>query len=79
MFFVPDLKRGFRGLAHPASLAPFSEETLGPVTPYFPYAVLVANMFTQLACVSGVNQLSSVRPLNLCPYLLPTYAHATHY
>ncbi|KAI0716000.1 UAA transporter family-domain-containing protein [Cerioporus squamosus] len=59
LFFTSDLKRGFRGLANPASIAPFSEEALGSFAPYIPYAVLVANMFTQLACVSGVNQLSS--------------------
>ncbi|RPD64339.1 UAA-domain-containing protein [Lentinus tigrinus ALCF2SS1-7] len=59
LLFTSDLKRGFRGLASPASIAPFSKEALGGFTPYIPYAVLVANMFTQLACVSGVNQLSS--------------------
>ncbi|KAI0731225.1 UAA-domain-containing protein [Earliella scabrosa] len=59
LFFVSDLKRGFRGLSSPASLAPFSVEALGSLAPYVPYAVLVANMFTQLACVSGVNQLTS--------------------
>ncbi|RDX54328.1 UAA transporter [Lentinus brumalis] len=59
LFFTSDLKRGFRGLANPASIAPFSEEALGSFAPYIPHAVLVANMFTQLACVSGVNQLSS--------------------
>ncbi|KAI1796586.1 UAA-domain-containing protein [Ganoderma leucocontextum] len=59
LFFVSDLKRGFRGLAQPASLAPFTEDALGSLAPYVPYAVLAANMITQLACVSGVNQLSS--------------------
>ncbi|KAI0741443.1 UAA transporter [Daedaleopsis nitida] len=59
LFFVSDLKRGFRGLSSPATLAPFSGEALGGLVPYVPYAVLVANMFTQLACVSGVNQLTS--------------------
>lgn len=59
LFFVSDLKRGLRGLAKPASLAPFTEDSLGSFAPYVPYAVLAANMVTQLACVSGVNQLSS--------------------
>ncbi|KAM5532880.1 hypothetical protein V8D89_013432 [Ganoderma adspersum] len=59
LLFVSDLKRGFRGLAEPASLAPFTEDALGSLAPYVPYAVLVANMITQLACVSGVNQLSA--------------------
>ncbi|PIL25026.1 transporter [Ganoderma sinense ZZ0214-1] len=59
VFFVSDLKRGFRGLAQPTSLAPFTEDALGSFAPYLPYAVLVANMITQLACVSGVNQLSA--------------------
>ena len=58
---MSDLERGFRGLAQPASLAPFNEHTLGSLAPYVPYAVLAANMITQLACVSGVNQLSAVR------------------
>ncbi|TBU30709.1 UAA-domain-containing protein [Dichomitus squalens] len=59
LLFVSDLKRGFRGLAKPASLAPFREDVLGSFAPIVPHAVLAANMATQLACVSGVNQLSS--------------------
>lgn len=70
LLFVSDLKRGFRGLAEPASLAPFTEDSLGSFAPYVPYAVLVANMITQLACVSGVNQLSAVRP-SIPPPLSP--------
>ncbi|KAH9935882.1 UAA-domain-containing protein [Epithele typhae] len=59
LFFISDLKRGFQGLAQPVSIAPFPKESLGSFTPWIPYAVLGANMFTQLACVSGVNQLSA--------------------
>jgi hypothetical protein len=29
---------------------------------YVPYAVLAANLATQAVCVTGVNQLTSVRP-----------------
>ena len=71
LLFVSDLKRGFRGLAEPASLAPFTEDALGSFAPYVPYAVLVANMITQLACVSGVNQLSAVRSSPLLSRSLP--------
>ena len=63
LFFTGDLKRGFQGLAHPASIDPFSKDSLGIFAPYIPHVVLGANMLTQLACVSGVNQLSSVRPV----------------
>ncbi|KAH9852102.1 UAA transporter family-domain-containing protein [Lenzites betulinus] len=59
LFFIPDLKRGFNGLAHPATLSTHSLETYGPLARAAPYAVLGANMLTQLACVSGVNQLTS--------------------
>ena len=44
---------------------------MGAFAPYIPHAVLGANMLTQLACVSGVNQLSSVRPV----YTLLRSAH----
>ncbi|KAI0763779.1 UAA transporter family-domain-containing protein [Trametes elegans] len=59
LFFVPDLKRGFRGLSDPSTLSPVSLAALGRAAPAVPYAILGANMLTQLACVSGVNQLTS--------------------
>ena len=60
LFFIPDLKRGFSGLANRRSPPPFHDSAVGGFAPYVPYVVLVANMVTQLACVSGVNQLSAV-------------------
>ncbi|KAI0819661.1 UAA transporter [Trametes gibbosa] len=59
LFFIPDLQRGFSGLADPTTLSAHSLETFGPLARAAPYAVLGANMLTQLACVSGVNQLTS--------------------
>ncbi|KAI0629221.1 UAA transporter [Trametes polyzona] len=59
LFFIPDLKRGFGGLADPTTLSARSLERFGVLAPALPYAILGANMLTQLACVSGVNQLTS--------------------
>ncbi|KAI0675468.1 UAA transporter [Trametes maxima] len=59
LFFIPDLKRGFVGLADPTTLSPESLQTFGRFSALVPYAILGANMLTQLACVSGVNQLTS--------------------
>ncbi|OJT09814.1 UDP-xylose and UDP-N-acetylglucosamine transporter [Trametes pubescens] len=59
LFFIPDLKRGFGGLADPSTLSAASLERLGALSGAVPYVILGANMLTQLACVSGVNQLTS--------------------
>ncbi|KAI0641886.1 UAA transporter [Trametes meyenii] len=59
LFFIPDLKRGFFGLADPTTLSPESLQRFGRFSALIPYAILGANMLTQLACVSGVNQLTS--------------------
>ncbi|KAI8996380.1 UAA transporter [Trametes punicea] len=59
LFFIPDLKRGFGGLSDPTRLSPESLNTFGRFSSIVPYAILGANMLTQLACVSGVNQLTS--------------------
>ncbi|GBE86515.1 UDP-N-acetylglucosamine transporter YEA4 [Sparassis crispa] len=55
LFLIPDVKYGYQTLSTaPASLTPAS--ILASATPYL---VLMANLFTQLVCVSGVNQLTS--------------------
>ncbi|KAI0372810.1 UAA transporter [Pilatotrama ljubarskyi] len=59
LFFIPDLKRGFSGLSDPTTLSLESRQTFGSLSSLVPYAILGANMLTQLACVSGVNQLTS--------------------
>ncbi|KAI0352296.1 UAA transporter [Trametes cingulata] len=59
IFFIPDLKRGFGGLSDPTTLSLESRQTFGSLLGLVPYAILGANMLTQLACVSGVNQLTS--------------------
>ncbi|KAI0331479.1 UAA-domain-containing protein [Cubamyces sp. BRFM 1775] len=59
LLFIPDLKRGFGGLSDPRTLSPETLKTFGSLSGIIPYAILGANMLTQLACVSGVNQLTS--------------------
>ncbi|KAI0653434.1 UAA transporter family-domain-containing protein [Cubamyces menziesii] len=59
LLFIPDLKRGFGGLSDPRTLSPETLSTFGSLSSIIPYAILGANMLTQLACVSGVNQLTS--------------------
>ena len=36
-----------------------------------PYMMLALNLLSQLICVAGVNQLSSVRTFFFCSFLLP--------
>jgi len=47
LFLIPDIKQGLGNLSQP------STNFLGP------YAIMAANLITQLVCVSGVNKLSS--------------------
>lgn len=77
LLFIPDLKRGFAGLAGPSTLSAQSLERFGALSSAVPYAILGANMLTQLACVSGVNQLSSVSPPHSPSYVrFPVLTHA---
>lgn len=59
------VQRGFVGLGRPAKKSPglggagvTSSKGMG----VHPYTILAFNLISQLICVSGVNQLSSVRP-----------------
>lgn len=72
LFFIPDIKKGFAGLA-PSSdpTTVFAQRSL--LNTLTPYLVLLANLFTQLLCVSGVNQLTSVRPIS---FVLEFVTHA---
>ncbi|KAI9064142.1 UAA transporter [Trametes sanguinea] len=59
LFFIRDLKRGFGGLSDPTRLSQESLQALGGFSNVIPYAIFGANLLTQLACASGVNQLTS--------------------
>ncbi|KAH9946542.1 UAA-domain-containing protein, partial [Amylocystis lapponica] len=52
LFLVPDVARGFRSLSG-------GPDPAAPAASLAPHLVLAANLVTQLACVSGVNQLTS--------------------
>ncbi|CDO77659.1 hypothetical protein BN946_scf184969.g10 [Trametes cinnabarina] len=59
LFFIPDLQRGFGGLSDPTRLSSASSNTFGKASGLVPFAIFGANLLTQLACASGVNQLTS--------------------
>lgn len=74
LLFIPHIQDGFRSL-HEASSAsslvipdfvddtsPLSLIPTYDLTFFIPYLILTGNLLTQLVCVSGVNQLTSVRP-----------------
>lgn len=67
-FLGPHVKYGFRSL-HAATTKQQSLTTstglLGYTSTYFPYISLAANLITQLICVTGVNQLTSVSPISI--------------
>ncbi|OBZ66479.1 UDP-N-acetylglucosamine transporter YEA4, partial [Grifola frondosa] len=58
LFFIPDVKRGIQSLSAPSS-TPHASGIPSVLSFIVPYLVLAANLVTQLACVSGVNQLTS--------------------
>lgn len=55
MFFISDVIRGFHA---------FSSSNIGVYGIPGPFLILPMNLVTQLLCVSGVNQLTSVRALD---------------
>ncbi|KAI0953812.1 hypothetical protein AcV7_007234 [Taiwanofungus camphoratus] len=61
LFLIPEIKHGFRSLSTEATPSPVSVNNSVPLfaSPIIPYIVLLANLITQLICVSGVNQLTS--------------------
>ena len=64
-FLRRDIKQGFSSLSSPQS-------TTSTVTSFM---ILAGNLITQLACVSGVNRLTSVRETILYLILWDTYIH----
>jgi hypothetical protein len=60
--FMPmSVRRGFVGLSRPSKINfDGAAVTSSSSSAIHPYAVLALNLVTQLICVSGVNQLSSV-------------------
>jgi solute carrier family 35 (UDP-xylose/UDP-N-acetylglucosamine transporter), member B4 len=66
-FLARDIKQGFSSLSSPQSTT-----TTSTVTSFM---ILAANLITQLACVSGVNSLTSVRETILYSILWETYFH----
>ncbi|TFK70528.1 UAA transporter [Pluteus cervinus] len=54
LFLVSDIKQGLSSLHKSPSTSPTSQAST-----YLPYLILGGNLLTQLACVSGVNRLSS--------------------
>ena len=52
------VRRGFVGLSRPKAYG--SGGALAGASSIRPYAMLALNLLTQLICVAGVNQLSSV-------------------
>lgn len=62
-FLGRDIKQGLSSLSSPQS-------TTSTVTSFM---ILLGNLITQLACVSGVNRLTSVRETILYFILLDTY------
>ena len=60
-FMPKSVRRGFVGLSRPRSQWQGHGDALTIGPSFHPYTILALNMLTQLICVSGVNQLSSVR------------------
>ena len=57
---MKDVKRGFQSLSTPPSTTPIYPRLGWDLDQWKEYAVLGANLGTQMVCVSGVNRLSSV-------------------
>jgi hypothetical protein len=83
VFMPRGVQRGFVGLNRPAKS---NGGVLTSSTGIHPYTMLALNLISQLICVSGVNQLSSVRYLlffilhiraHFPPACLPSHARTS--